>query len=298
MARRVKQADGSYCYTENCRIHDRSGDSTGLKAVLNDAKVARAQVFAEDTSQIVQSEFNVSEETASRIGARAIETLMNSEGSVSAFDMGVAIKDASNAEGVDLSKFDIMPAAYAAHSALIQKAIIKHGDEVILNDNGERGRITEGNSGLGDDVRFNPESIRSRNSFAWFSPSEVTKVVANEKAPARAQIVAMPRDEYVPAKLIKQLFSEESSKTTPNAQAVKEFGRSGKAARENLERFGNHLAEKFGDRGLTKHNLMAAITEMYDKPVAREMSDAELKATKGGLRGILTYLDPTGSYRD
>lgn len=298
MARRVKQADGTYCYTENCRIHDRSGDSTGLKAVLHDAKAAHAQVFADDTSQTLQSELKVPEEAAHRIGARAIETLMNSEGSVSAFDMAVAIKDASYAEGIDPSKFDIMPAAYAAHTALIQKAIIKPGDEVILNENGERGTIAEGNSGYGGAVRFNPESTRSRNSFSWFQPNDVTKIVANEKAPARMQITAMPRDELVPAKLIRQLFAEESSKTTPNAQAVKEFGRSGKAARENLEKFGNHLAEKFGDRGLTKHNLMAAIAQAYDKPVAREMPDAELKATKGGLRGILTYLDPTGDLRD
>lgn len=298
MARRVKQADGTYCYTENCRIHDRSGDSTGLQAVLNDAKVGRLNGFVASASSALQEQFNLREEEATSIGSRAIEGAMNSENGVTAYTISEAIKDAARAEGMDPSGLDTLPAAYIIHSEMITTALIKPGDEVILNDNGERGTIAEGSSAFGGAVRFNPESSRSRNSFAWFQPSDVTKITPNEKAPARAQIMAIPRDYFVPAKLIKQLFIEESSKTTPNAQAVKEFGRSGKAARANLERFGNHLAEKFGDHGLTKQNLTAAIAQMYDKPVAREMSDAELVATKGGLRGILTYLDPTGSYRD
>lgn len=298
MARRVKQADGSYCYTENCRIHDRSGDSTGLQAVVNDAKVARLNSFVSIAATELKERFNLSDEEATSIGTRTVEGAMNSENGVSPFMISEAIKEASIAEGMDPTGIDTLASAYVIQNDMIQKALIKPGDEVILNETGERGTITEGSSAFGGSIRFNPENIRSRNSFAWFSPNDVTKVTVDENAPARAQIVALPRDSYVPAKLVKQLFEEESSKTTPNAQAVKEFGRSGKAAKENLERFGTFLSEKYGDKGLTKRNLLSAITEMYDKPVAREMSDSELKATKGGLRAILTYLDPTGSYRN
>lgn len=298
MARRVKQADGSYCYTENCRIHDRSGDSTGLQAVLNDAKISRLNSFVSTASVALQEQFNLREEEATSIGSRAIEGAMNSDNGVTAYTISEGIKDAARAEGMDPTGLDTLPAAYMIHSDMINTALIKPGDEVILNDTGERGTIAEGSSAFGGSVRFNPENIRSRNSFAWFDPSDVTKIVPNDKAPARAQIMAIPRDYFVPAKLIKQLFEEESSKTTPNAQAAKEFGRSGKAAKENLEKFGTFLSEKYGDHGMTKSNLMSAISEMYDKPVAREMSDSELKATKGGLRAMLTYLDPTGSYRD
>lgn len=298
MARRVKQADGTYCYTENCRIHDRSGDSTGLQAVLNDAKVTRLNSFVSIAAAELKDRFNLSDEEATSIGTRTIEDAMNSENGVSPFMISEAIKEASIAEGMDPTGIDTLASAYVIQNDIIHTALIRQGDEVILNETGERGTIAEGNSTFGGSVRFNPENIRSRNSFAWFDPSDVTKIIPNEKAPARAQIMALPRDQYVPAKLVKQLFEEESSKDTPNAQAVKEFGRSGKAAKENLERFGTFLSEKYGDKGLTKRNLLSAITEMYDKPVAREMSDAELKATKGGLRAILTYLDPTGSYRN
>lgn len=298
MARRVKQADGSYCYTENCRIHDRSGDSTGLQAVLNDAKVSRLNKFAANASMALRSELNVPEETANVLGQRIIDSAMNSENGVTPYTLSEAIKDAAREEGIDSSEWETYSAAYVVQNNMIQTALIKPGDEVILNETGERGTITEGNSMFGGTVRFNPENIRSRNSFAWFAPNDVTKVTVDENAPARAQIMAIPRDYFVPAKLVKQLFEEESSKTTPNAQAVKEFGRSGKAAKENLEKFGTFLSEKYGDKGLTKEHLLSAITEMYDKPVARDMSDSELKATKGGLRAILTYLDPTGSYRN
>jgi hypothetical protein len=297
MARRVKQADGSYCYTENCRIHDRTGDSTGLKAVIDDAKINRLNGFVSTASATFQEQFNLSEEEATSIGSRAIEGAMNSENGVTPYALSEAIKDAARAERMDPTGLDTLPAAYIIHNDMIQTAVVRQGDEIILNETGERGTVVEGNSGFGGMVRFNPENLHSRNSFAWFEPKDVTKLLPNDKAPARVQIIATPRDEYVPAKLIKQLFEEESSKTTPNAQAVKEFGRSGKAARDNLERFGNFLAEKFPE-GLSKRNLTAAIAEAYDKPIARNMSDSELKATKGGLRGLLTYLDPTGSYRD
>lgn len=297
MARRVKQADGSYCYTENCRIHDRSGDSTGLQAVLNDAKVSRLNGFVTTAATTFQEQFNLSEEEATSIGARAIEEIMNHKTGVTPYSLSEAIKDAARAEHMNPTGINTLSAAYTIHNEIIQTAVVRRGDEVILNETGERGTIAEGDSGFGGMVRFNPENLHSRNSFAWFEPNEVTKLTPNDKAPARVQIVATPEDEYVPAKLIKQLFTEESSKDTPNAQAVKEFGRSGKAARANLEKFGEYLAEKF-PKGLSRQNLTAAIAQAYDKPIVREMSDAELKATKGGLRGLLTYLDPTGSYRD
>lgn len=55
MARRVKQADGSYCYTENCRVHNRSlSDSTGLEAVLADAKETQRQQFATTTAEFIR----------------------------------------------------------------------------------------------------------------------------------------------------------------------------------------------------------------------------------------------------
>ena len=297
MARRVKQADGSYCYTENCRIHDRSGDSTGVQAIINDAKITRLNSFVSTASVTFKDQFNLREEEAASIGSRAIEGAMNSENGVTPYTLSEAIKDAARAEGMDPTGLDTLPAAYIIHSEMITTALIKPGDEVILNATGERGVIAEGNSAFGGAVRFNPESIRSRNSFAWFQPSDVTKVVADEKSLAREQIVAAGRDHLIPVKLIKQLLDEETSKTTRNAQGVKEMGRQAKAARANLLAFGDKIEEQFPREHFSKNNALAFLVRAYDRPIAREMPEAELKATKSALRNIITYLDPTGDYR-
>jgi hypothetical protein len=298
MARRVKQADGSYCYTENCRIHDRSGDSTGLQAVLNDAKVSRAQVFADDTSHAIQSELKVPDEVADRMGARVIETVMNSENGATAYTVAQAIHDAAIEEGLDPYNWDTLPAAYATHNEMSHKALIRPGDEVILNETGERGTITEGTSTFGGAVRFNPESIRSRNSFSWFDPSDVTKVIPSEKSLVREQIFAAPRDSLIPATTVKQLLDEETNKATRNAQGVKEVGRKGKVARENMLNLGDRIVKHYGSRaGMTKGQIVSVLSKEYERPADPSMTDAEVKATKSALRNIITYLDPNTENR-
>jgi hypothetical protein len=298
MARRVKQADGSYCYTENCRIHDRSGDSTGLQAVINDAKVSRLNGFAANASKALQSELNLSEDTANKLAPRIIDTVMNSENGVTPYTLSEGIKEAAREEGIDSSDWETTSAAYVMQNNMIQTALIKPGDEVVLNETGERGTITEGNSAFGGTVRFNPESIRSRNSFAWFQPQDVTKVVANDKSLAREQIFAASRDSLVPASLVKQLLDEETSKTTRNAQGLKEVGKQASAARANLLALGDKLEAQFGSRaGLTKEYVVKQLTQAYDSPVDKAVPAAEVKATKSALRNIITYLDPEGNSR-
>jgi hypothetical protein len=297
MARRVKQADGSYCYTDNCRIHDRSGDSTGLQAVINDAKVSRLNAFAANASKALQSELNVAEDIADKLGQRVVEAAMNSENGVTPYTLSEGIKDAAREEGIDSSDWETTSAAYVVQNNMIQTALIKQGDEVVLNETGERGTITEGNSAFGGTVRFNPESIRSRNSFAWFQPNDVTKVVANDKSLAREQIFAASRDSLIPATTVKQLLDEETNKETRNAQGVKEVGRKGKVVRENMLHLGNRIATVYGSTGMTKSRILSVLNKEYDRPADPSMTDAEVKATKSALRNIITYLDPTGENR-
>lgn len=298
MSRRVKQADGSYCYTENCRIHDRSGDSTGLQAVINDAKVSRLSSFAANASKALQSELNVPKDTADRLGQRVVESAMNSENGVTPYTLSEGIKDAAREEGIDSSDWETTSAAYVVQNNMIQTALIKPGDEVILNETGERGTITEGNSAFGGTVRFNPESIRSRNSFAWFQPSDVTKVVANDNSLAREQILAASRDSLIPASIVKQMLNEETSKTTRNAQGLKEVGKQASAARANILALGDKLESQFGSRtGLTKSHVVEQLTQAYDSPADKAVPAAEVKATKSALRNIITYLDPAAENR-
>lgn len=294
MARRVKQADGSYCYTENCRKHDRSGESTGLQAVISDAKVSQLNSLYANASKALQSELNLPEDIANKLGKRTVEIAMNSENGVTPYTLSEGIKEAAREEKIDSSDWETAGTAYVIQNNMTQTVIIKRGDEVILNETGERGTIVEGNSSFGGAVRFNPESIRSRNSFAWFQPKDVTKIAANDMSLTRERILATPRDHLIPAVTVRQLLDEETSTTTRNAQGTKEVGKQADAVRANLMVFGDKIVEKFGDRAFTKDKVVSILTKAYDTPMGENKPEAEVKATKSAFRNIITYLDPTG----
>ena len=300
MARRVKQADGSYCYTENCRIHDRShSDSTGLQAVLADAKEAKRKKHSEGTASIISETVNIDEQMAKELSDKIIDTTFNSEEGVDAYAICAIMQKAAVGDVLGDQDFLNLDTSYRIYNSLMKDSIIRQGDEVILNENGERGRITEGDTGFGGVVRFAPENIHSRNSFSWFKASEVTKLEADHNSLAREQILAAPRDSYIPTSLVKQMMMEESGKKIRNAQGTREFSKSGNAetSRGMMLHFSEGLLTKHGERGVSKRQLIKALTERIDthypgQDYAPEDLQIALRETKAGLRNILSYLDP------
>lgn len=299
MARRVKQADGSYCYTENCRIHDRShSDSTGLQAVLADAKEAQRKVHSAGAARILMETINIDEGMAHQLSDQIIDTAFNSEEGVSAYSISAVLQQATN-DPLGDQDADNLNASYRIYNSLQKNSIIRQGDEVILNENGERGTITEGDTGFGGVVRFNPENMHSRNSFAWFKASEVTKLTAGHNSLARERILAAPRDSYIPTSLIKQMMVEETNPKTRNPQVTREFSKGGDAAttKQMMVWFSDDLKDKYGERGVTKKQLINALNERINTPYpgqdhASSQLQTALNESKAGFRNILSYLDP------
>ena len=297
MARRVKQADGRYCYTENCRIHDRSGDSTGVQAIINDAKLHQYSNFIDSTSANLQEQLGVDPEVAAKMSQKVVEAALNTDKVIPAYDIAEAIKEAAQEEGLDPAKLEVIPAAYEINTAMINQAAIRKGDEVILNETGERGVIAEGNSAFGGAVRFNPESIRSRNSFAWFQPKDMTKVECNSDSLMREKLLSNNRSSLFPAHSIRLLLEEESSPTTRNAQGTKEFGKHAKEARAHMQAIGAKIEKDYAGLRLTKEDVIETLQRHYDTDMAADVPVEVVKATKSGLRNIISYLDPTGDHR-
>lgn len=300
MARRVKQADGSYCYTENCRIHDRSfSDSTGLQAVLTDAKEAKRKEYSEGASNILLETVNIEETTAKELADKIIDMTFNSDEEVSPYAISAVLQKAATNDALGDTDFLNLDAAHRIYNSLRKNSIVRQGDEVILNENGERGTITEGDTGFGGVVRFSPENIHSRNSFSWFKANEVTKLTADNNSLAREQILAMPRDNYIPTSLVKKMMMEESGKKIRNAQGTREFSKSGEAetSRGMMLHFSEGLLAKHGEKGVSRRQLIKALTERIDtvypgQDYAPENLQVALRETKAGFRNILSYLDP------
>lgn len=294
MARRVKQADGSYCYTENCRIHDRSlSDSTGLEAVLADARETQRKQFAKTTAKMFHTTLKVSEKDAQKFADRVIDNMLGINGGPSSMMILEELQRLGREETLGSYAWHTMDTTNAIHNELRRQSVISQGDEVILNETGERGTITEGNTTFGGAVRFNPEGLHSRNSFAWFKADEVTKVTADHDSLARERILAAPRDALIPTHLVKQMVREETNKRTRNPQAAREFTKFGDSVHSKMVMldFCDDLRLKYGEKGMTKQTLLKELRERVDTPY--EGMGAALPQARKAFRNILTYLDPT-----
>lgn len=290
MGRRVKQADGSYCYTENCRIHDRgSANTTGYAAVVDDLEVSRRSLIVATAAQELKSVSGCTDEEAGKTAEEIVTSLFNRRTSVSPFDISETIKDKMVANGLTASGEGITATAYNIQHSIIKETFVGRGDEVILKETGERGVITEGNA-FGGKVRFNPEDSFSRNSFAWFNPSEVVKLGEDNTAPARVRILAQPRDALIPASLVRQMFVQETSEENRNPQALKEFGKSKTVATQALREYGEALSNRYKNSGMTRDHLVSNLNKEYQRPITGK-TPAQVRAIKGGLRNIINYLE-------
>lgn len=293
MAQRVKQADGTYCYTEDCRIHDRSlSDSTGLSAVLSDAKENHRKKLSAVTAEMFHRILEVSEKSSKKFADRAIDNMLGINGEPSSTMIRDALQRLVREETLGAYSWHTMRTSDAIYSELRRQSVISQGDEVILNETGERGTISEGNSTFGGKVLFNPEGTHSLNSFEWFAASEVTKITADHDSLARERILAAPRDALIPASLVKQMIREETNKRTRNPQVAREFNNFGDAvhSKSAMLDFCDDLTLKYGDKGITKQQLVQALQERVETPY--QGMGAALPQARKGFRNILHYLDP------
>lgn len=291
MGRRVKQADGRYCYTENCRIHDRgSVDAVGYAAVADDLAQSRKERIMSTAARELKSVTGGTDEQTGKAAEEIVNSLFSRTSSVSPWDISEAIKDKMVANGLTASGEGIDATAYNIQYSMMKDNFIAPGDEVILKETGERGVITEGNAAFGGKVRFNPESSRSRNSFAWFDPSEVTKLGEDSTAPARVRILAQPRDELIPSNLVRNMFVQETSEESRNPQALKEVGRSKTVAVQAIREYGEALSNRYKDTGLTRRQLVDNLNKEYQRPVEGK-TPAQVRAIKSGIRNIINYLE-------
>lgn len=298
MAKRVQQADGRYCYTENCRVHDRSlHDSVGLQAVQADALETHRRTLAATASDVLRSKLGLSNDIATKISDAVSETILNDterfKDSTSPFEIAKAVEAIADQEDVHI---DPLHAAYNIQSAILEKTKINLGDQIVMNDTGERGVSDMGTFHMGSTVIFASENgDLSRNNHAWFGPDEVSKVFLDDSSPAREQVRAYSQRDKVPASVIRDMFTQETSSKTRNAQALKEVGKEGVAASRNIRAFGNAVADRYADSGLTRSELLKIMNKEYFSPIPDDVRPDEAYATKGGLRGIISYLDPTGN---
>lgn len=293
MAKRVLQADGTYCYTDNCRIHDRSFvSSTGTKAIVADADNHAREITAKSIQQTLTEEIGV-KENVSEIASAAIHTIYSGE-SISANEIAnlyaQKIFNDKPLTNKDIDK--LYKAAYRTHNELFQNSLIKQNDEVILNTTGQRGRVMEGNSFMGGLIRVETEDGDPVN-YQWHNPTDVTKIHLNTTGLTREQITSTPRDGLLAKETVQQLLDEETSLNVRNAQGVHGLqGEEAEAVRAELLEIGNKFQNGFAPKQLTKGRLARYLQE--EARIDRSwLPERDAKNVKNALYNILNYVKPT-----
>lgn len=293
MAHRVKQADGSYCYTENCRIHDRFGSSTGLQAVLTDAKEAQRKTYSKGVVQALkESSLKVDEATSKMIADKVLHNSLNAYLGYDAYTINEELHVIADEAGIDRSNWNSLAASYGIYNSILKNSVIHKGDEVIVNETGERAVVIDGNSLFGGAVFLEAENPHSKANFSWLMPKNVTRIVVDENSLARERILAAPRESYIPVHLVKKMMREETNKRTRNAQAAREFTQFGDPVHSKslMLDFCDDLALKYGEKGLTKKQLVKALTDRANTPYSG--IGAALPEARKALKNILSYLEP------
>lgn len=284
MAKRVKQADGSYCYTENCRIHDRSAlEATGHQAAVIDAA---KQVQSQERETIIS--------TLDSFGKKGSEKIADSLLAKSYAYDGTANHVAQfygNEYGGKSASYNAME-PFVLQDALRANKVIKQGTTVILNETGERGTISEGDSRFGE-VRFNPDNMHSKNYFKWLKPADMTPLRYSTFDSARVQFLSLKNDEQLPHAMVGKMFDEERSAENVNGQFNR--GMNKDADREEVEEAYKEIANRWMTANPNGGNVTRARISRYiveeSKKDYGHLKPASANAVKTGLENLGRYLD-------
>lgn len=304
MAKRVLQADGTYCYTENCRVHNRGAlPAVGAASVVDDA--ARNGRF--QTSSAIEKVLREhkklyrTKKSLDEASEQIVDTFYNANNTM---DPSFAVANISRAALMgedkgfnDTYDWDKM-VELSTHMLEGIKAVhrVEPGTRVVIGSTGETGTISEVHNPLAKTpYRVHTDSSGSKNDFKFFSRSDITKVAEPaDDAPTRAWVAYAAPDETLlvnaPAKILRQ----ESDPKRYNAQALRGLAVADQPkVREELEEIAAKWDRATVDRskGITK----GAITRfLVDEAAAQRpwLNTHERENVREGIANILAYIAP------
>jgi len=302
MAKRVMQADGRYCYTENCRIHDRGDGAnlTGVESVIYDTTRAQQRSFSDTIAEFIKTnpdafgihpvQLQLSNEVADKI----TETFYN-EGDLAPAQLSKSILDAFHAEDKEVESDDL-ERLYAVGQRisfeLRNKLIIVPGDEVLIKSSGLRGTVTEGTNFMNSLVRVNPEE---ENSFDYYKANDVIKVFPNDSNTAKETLLSSRRDTLIPASTMRDLLDQETDAKAWNPQAIKGLTEDkAEVVRTELTEAGEKFFKAFGEKTVTKARMFRFLK---DEAVKRRswLSDSDASVVHQAFNNVINYVNPRDS---
>lgn len=301
MGKRVLQADGTYCYTDNCRIHDRNPEPVvGAAAIIRDSERNRYITIADDIAAYIKSETPELKNQAKNLGNELVDYIYNNSG-VTAADLATHLYNmvyGDLEQQIDGNQFDrkkyekLYQVGQLVYHGTFHNLVVKEGDEVVIKSTGQRGTVSEGSTFGNGRVRINTENGLS---FNWYTHKEVEKILPNPKGLAREQIISAPRDAVFPSKLFGKLLEQETDVATRNPQGL--YGLSNEEALAVREEIVDDLAKRWvkgmSGKEVTKFRFSRFLQEEIDKQRSW-LSDEDRANVRQALKNIKDYIDPEG----
>lgn len=295
MGRKVPQPDGTNCYTENCRIHNRN-NFIGAEAAIYDA----------ETTVRVQKVNSVTNILLERLGsvlydpAKAAEHVVNRlEKTMNTDDLPKYIKEAidKGKNKLPTQKWDeekVWTASSLIRTELFNKSVILNGDQVIIKETGERGEVMEGNTFMGGLARVSTET-RGKNDFGWFKSDDLVKVVpATDDSPARQQILSAKKDSLLGKETLAAYIEEESNPAAANPQALHGLGseKQKTAVQQELSEASERVRKGFSDTGMTKDRMVRFLNDEFHKRRSW-LDEVDRTNVKNAFFNLVNYLRPS-----
>lgn len=301
MGKRVKQADGSYCYTINCRVHDRLTAAPGAGAVIYDAETA----YYNSTEKIVlealteQKSFLDKHAHRRHYLKKASRELVESYvkyGLPEPSEMNYQISRVIDGDAADLTakpeNWEMMSLlSQIIRSNLTRNSIISKGDQVVLRTTGQIGQVMEGSTLLGGRVRVHTED--GNDDFEWHQPGDVLKLdPTGNGLKARQKIISTAPDMYISKNEVRNLLEEETNTVSnPHPFAYEGVPKENwLVVREELTEAGERFKNNYPHPGAIRYRIIQFLKD-EERKSRTWISEEERTHVRTGFQNIINYLE-------
>jgi hypothetical protein len=233
MAKRVLQADGSYCYTENCKIHDRL-PAVGLASLVHDAQRGTRRDTVEAIEEVlrVHKKLYRTKKPLHDVAEQITDSLWNADQRAGNLIGNIARRALKGEEKGFNDEYDwekMTSLSDHIQAAIVREHQLDVGTRVIVAETGQIGhvKIADGTpawlAGPGP-RQFQVEiEDNGRPATRAFTRTQLVKIndIADEDLLAREQIAYAQENDLLPAHVVSDLLRQEVADDTYNAHALR-----------------------------------------------------------------------------
>jgi hypothetical protein len=302
MAKRVLQADGTYCYTENCRIHNRGAlPAIGGASVVDDASRTTRLKSLDAIQEALTQHKNLykTKKSLEEASEQIVDTFYNANNTlpfavanisrVALLGEDKGFQDTYDWDRMVELSTHMLDGIKAAHR-------VDQNSRVVIAATGETGTVSETHNLLASKpFRVHTDDFGSRNDFKFFSRSELVKVdVPEDDAPTRKWVAYAKPDETLLVNAPAELLRQESDPARYNAQALRGIAPKDHAAvRAELGEIADKWDRATVDRskGVTKSAIARFLKD--EAGAARPwLTMEESENVRDAISNILAYVAP------